>query len=165
VKVIRSRRRKKTISAVIVKGELVIRIPARMSKREEQRWVAKMKKKMEKKTGKAPKSNESLKQRADSLNGRYFGGELRIGSIVFSERQRKRHGSVSTLTGRIRISNRLSTMPGWVLDYVIVHELAHLVHPDHSKDFWELVNQYGLAERARGFLIAKDLEEDEVETY
>jgi predicted metal-dependent hydrolase len=41
-----------------------------------------------------------------------------------------------------------------VLDYVLVHELAHLVVPDHSPAFHEIVDRYPRAERARGFLIA-----------
>ena len=63
------------------------------------------------------------------------------------------------MTGDIRISRRLAAMPEWVLDYVLVHELSHLVHPNHSKEFWGLVNRYRYAERARGFLIARDMED------
>ena len=53
------------------------------------------------------------------------------------------------------VSARLAAYPRWVLDYVIVHELAHLVEASHGPAFWELVNRYPLAERARGYLIAK----------
>jgi predicted metal-dependent hydrolase len=57
------------------------------------------------------------------------------------------------------LSLQLSEYPTWVRDYVIVHELAHLIVPDHSPDFWDLVNRYPMTERARGFLIAKGMEE------
>jgi hypothetical protein len=43
-------------------------------------------------------------------------------------------------------------MPGWVVDYVLVHELAHLLVPGHGPRFWELVSGYPKAERARGYL-------------
>ena len=160
VKVIRSTRRKKTISAGVVDGELVLHIPARMSQREEREWVLRMKERLAKKQSATRKNDAYLKKRASVLNKKYFGGKLAVGSIVYADNQKKRHGSCNTLTGGIRISNRLAAMPVWVLDYVIVHELAHLVHPDHSPGFWNLVNQYKLSERARGFLIARDLEEN-----
>ena len=58
------------------------------------------------------------------------------------------------------VSDRLAGFPLWVVDYVLVHELAHLAVPRHSKPFWTLVNRYPKAERARGFLIAKGLDAD-----
>jgi len=162
VKVIRSPRRRKTVSAGVVKGELIIHIPARMSQREEREWVSRIKERLAKKQGVARKNDAYLKERSEVLNKKYFNGKLTVRSIVYADNQSKRHGSCNTLTGNIRVSRRLAAMPEWVLDYVIVHELAHLVHGDHSLDFWSLVNQYKLAERARGFLIAKDLEEAHV---
>jgi hypothetical protein len=61
----------------------------------------------------------------------------------------------------VRISSRLSREPGWVIDYVIVHELAHLSVSGHGPRFWRLVERYPLAERARGFLMARGLETGE----
>jgi len=42
----------------------------------------------------------------------------------------------------IRLSDRLRHVPGWVLDAVLVHEIAHLVHPDHGADFTELAQRH-----------------------
>ncbi|HDH81753.1 MAG TPA: M48 family peptidase, partial [Thermoplasmatales archaeon] len=75
--------------------------------------------------------------------------------------QGRRFGSCTPEDKKIRISDRLADMPPWVRDYVIVHELAHLIQPDHSKKFWELVNRYRYAERARGYLMAVGMESDD----
>jgi hypothetical protein len=72
-----------------------------------------------------------------------------------------RFGSCSPSQGTIRISHRVAAMPAWVRDYVIVHELAHLVEPNHSRAFWDVVNRYTKTERARGYLIAIGMEADE----
>jgi predicted metal-dependent hydrolase len=56
----------------------------------------------------------------------------------------------------IRIAERASRLPDWVVDYIVVHELAHLEVAEHSAAFWELVNRYPLTERARGYLTALD---------
>jgi len=72
-----------------------------------------------------------------------------------------RYGSCTPVDGTIRISDWLANMPDWVLDYVIVHELVHLIEPSHNARFWALVARYPRAERARGFLIAKGMYEDD----
>lgn len=99
-----------------------------------------------------------LLARARDLSMRYFGGTLRPTSVEYVTNQNSLHGSCSVQTGRIRLSHRLASMPGWVRDYVLVHELAHLREPNHSARFWTLVNRYPLAERARGFLMGAGLE-------
>ena len=73
---------------------------------------------------------------------------------MFVTNQNSRFGSCTSIDKTIRISERVKTMPLWVQDYIIIHELTHLLHPDHSKKFWERVNQYKYAERAKGYLIA-----------
>ncbi|MEZ5166313.1 MAG: M48 family metallopeptidase [Acidimicrobiales bacterium] len=75
-------------------------------------------------------------------------------SIRWSKTQRQRWGSCTVHRGDIRISDRLVDVPPWVLDHVIVHELAHLVVPDHSPAFEALVRRNPLSERAIGYLMA-----------
>ena len=65
-------------------------------------------------------------------------------------------GSCTFTDGAIRIARRAADLPDWVLDYLIVHELAHLVHSDHGAEFHDLENRYPLTERAKGYLLALD---------
>jgi predicted metal-dependent hydrolase len=43
-------------------------------------------------------------------------------------------------------------MPSWVVDYVLVHELAHLLEAGHTREFWAWVDNYPKAEKAMGYL-------------
>lgn len=165
IKIVRSSRRKKTIGARIVNGELRVCLPTGLSGQEEDKWVAKMtewaRARQREKGLDSP--NERLINRAEQLNKEYFGGRLKWNSIEYVTNQNRIFGSCTTRKGTIRISDRLINMPDWVRDYVLIHELAHLVQPNHSEAFWRLVNQYKLTERARGYLMAGNLEGDEVE--
>ena len=162
VKIVRSRRRKKTVEARLEAGVLVIQAPAAISDGDLAPLVEKLKAQVEKKVRRRQcQSDEALEVRARELNRRYFGGELTWQSICYVTNQVKRFGSCSPSFGALRISQRVERMPGWVRDYVVVHELAHLVEHNHSRAFWELVNRYPKAERARGYLIAIGLEADE----
>lgn len=159
VRIIRSPRRKRTISARQEGETLVVYLPTGLSEAEEQHWVERMRAKLEQQNlRRALKTDEALRERAEELNRELFGGKLTIAEIRFVTNQNHRYGSCTPATATIRISHRLSDMPTWVLDYVIVHELAHLIEPNHSARFWKLVNRYKLTERARGFLIAKGME-------
>jgi len=155
ITIIRSRRRKKTIQTKYGDGRRWIYLPSGMSTKDEQKWIDKMIKRNEqweqKKTVK--KSDTWLMQRAQCLNKKYFNGSLYF-SIRFVTNQNSRYGSCTSIDKTIRISERVKTMPTWVQDYIIIHELTHLLHPDHSRKFWETVNQYKYAERAKGYLFA-----------
>lgn len=154
IKIIRSKQRKKTISARVVKDQIVVRVPAHLTSAQQKDAVEKLVKRIEKRRARAElNSDEELIKRAELLNQRYFGNKLNIKSIKYVTNQNFRHGSCTSTDGTIRISHRIAKMPAWVRDYVIVHELAHLIQPDHSKEFWDLAYQYEYTERARGYLL------------
>lgn len=141
---------------------MVLYLPAGLSPEDEQYWITRMRAKLQKQRERHQlNSDDALRRRAGELNQQYFEGKLEIGDIRFVTNQDHRYGSCTPTTGTIRISHRLTEMPSWVLDYVLVHELAHLLQPNHSPRFWKLVNRYKLTERARGFLIAKGMEGDD----
>jgi hypothetical protein len=153
VEVVRSRRRRKTVQARQVGDVVRVSLPATMSRADEERWVNEMLRRFERRQQCA---GTDLWERATVLAERFA---LRAPSSVrWVDNQRWRWGSCTPGDASIRISTRLAKEPSWVLDYVIVHELAHLHVRGHDKAFWELVNRYPLAERARGFLIARGLE-------
>ena len=157
-KIIRSKRRKKTIQAKQIDGVIEVRAPASMSDEELQPHIDKLVARLERRNGKAKLDDGALQKRAQRLNRTYFDGDLRWTSIRWVTNQNGRHGSCTPSTGTIRISHRLAKMPSFVLDYVIVHELAHLLEANHSPDFWALVNRYPRTERARGYLMAVGME-------
>ena len=159
IEVRRSSRRKKTISAEVVGGALIVSVPERLSRAEEQEWVAKMTTRLSEQRRRDRLNDDgALARRARDLAARYL-GSVSFHDIAWVSNQKSRWGSCSIDDRSIRLSLALADYPGWVRDYVIVHELAHLIVPDHSEAFWQLVNRYPLTERARGFLIAKGMEE------
>lgn len=150
VEVLRSPKRRKTVQARVVADVLRLSIPATMTRAEEEHWAQEMLRRFERRS----RVDElDLWRRAAALAERY---DLPLPtSIRFVDNQASRWGSCTPTDGTIRLSSRLAGFPPWVLDYVIVHELAHLVVPRHDLRFWQLVRRYPRAERARGFLIAK----------
>jgi predicted metal-dependent hydrolase len=155
VEVIRSRRRRKTVQAVESDGVVRVLIPASMSKADEERWVADMVARMSRRRATAA---TDLGARAAVLAARY---ELpRPAEVRWVDNQRSRWASCTPTDGVIRVSSRLAGYPSWVVDYVLVHELAHLVEAGHGRAFWALVNRYRRAERARGYLLAKSMGDD-----
>lgn len=149
VEIVRSPRRRRTISASVVAGTIRVRVPAAMPPAEEQRAVEELVAKLRRKLH---SGHVDLPRRARELAGRF--GLPEPESIEWSPRQTSRWGSCSPTRGRIRISDRLAAVPAFVLDYVVVHELAHLAVAGHGPDFRAIVDRYPRAERARGYLMA-----------
>ena len=158
MRVVRSAQRRKTVSARLEEGVLVVRAPASMRDEELAPIIDGLKRRIRRRGRSAPQSDESLEKRAQELNKKYFDGRLKWQSVRYVTNQNSRFGSCTPADGTIRLSHRLATMPVWVRDYVLVHELAHLVEANHGPRFWKLVNRYPLTERARGYLMAVGLE-------
>lgn len=158
VQIIRSAKRKKTVSARVVDGVLQIRAPTHLSDAELAPIIEQLKSKLKKRVVRGQLDHALLERRAKELNRLYFGGQQNWTSIRWVTNQHKRAGSCTPATGTIRISHHVAQMPAFVRDYVLVHEMAHLVEANHSPRFWEMVNRYPRTERARGYLMAVKLE-------
>ncbi|MFH1868478.1 MAG: M48 family metallopeptidase [Candidatus Omnitrophota bacterium] len=161
VKIIRSNKRKKTISARLAGDVMVVYAPVDISDSELEKIIDKLKKKLDKQKFKTElNKTQDLAVIAERLNKEYFNSSLKISSIEYTTNQSRLFGCCNYRTKKIRISHRLAQAPYWVRDYVIIHEMAHLIEPNHSKAFWDIVSRYKLTERARGYLIAKGLDSD-----
>jgi predicted metal-dependent hydrolase len=153
VEVRRSKRRRRTVSAYREGDRIIVMIPASLTRQEESEWVEKMVLRLARSEARRKPSDESLLARAHGLNDRYLGGMATPGSVRWVENQQSRWGSCTPSDRTIRLSVRLQGMPSWVIDYVLVHELAHLLEPGHDPRFWAWVERYPQAERARGYLL------------
>ena len=152
IEVRRSRRRRRTVSAYRDGDRIVVLIPATFSRSEERRWVAAMVERLRAQENRRKAPSRDLVRRAEELSRLYLAGRARPVSIRWVDNQQGRWGSCTPLDGTIRISSRLRGMPGWVVDYVLLHELAHLLEPSHNARFWTLLSAYPKLERARGYL-------------
>ncbi|WP_327435774.1 M48 family metallopeptidase [Streptomyces sp. NBC_01201] len=152
VEVRRSARRSRTVSAYREGDRTIVLIPARMSEAEEQRWVGVMLDKLAAQESKRVIGDSDLSDRAERLAGQYLDGRARPASVRWVTNQNTRWGSCTPAEGSIRLSHRLQGMPEYVVDYVLLHELAHLLVPGHGPRFWRLLEAYPRTERARGYL-------------
>jgi predicted metal-dependent hydrolase len=153
VEVRRSKRRRRTVSAYRDGERIVILIPASLSRKEEAEWVETMVARIEKAERKAMLSDDDLLDRAVRLSDEYLGGLAEPETVRWVTNQNSRWGSCTPSDRSIRLSERLQTMPPWVVDYVLVHELAHLLEPGHDAKFWAWVDHYPQAEKAKGYLL------------
>ncbi|WP_146361395.1 M48 family metallopeptidase [Arthrobacter yangruifuii] len=155
IQVRRSARRKRTVNAVFRDGVALISIPAHFSAAQEAEWVRKMVARLEERVaGEAdPEAAEgNLMLRARELSRTYLSGRARPRSVRWVSNQNSRWGSATPARGTIRLSDKLQGMPQWVVDYVLLHELAHLLVPSHGPAFWRLLESYPQTETAKAFL-------------
>ncbi len=147
VRVVRSTRRKKTVSARLTEGVIEVRVPSWLSEEQVAEHVAELSARI---LDRESVDRIDLEAMAARLAARF---ELPTpASIRFVGNQNHRWGSCTLAEGTIRISDRLAGVPEYVLEYVVLHELTHLVEPGHGPRFHELMARYPTAERAEGYL-------------
>ena len=153
VEVRRSKRRRRTVSAYREGDRIVVLIPASLSRRQEAEWVETMVARVERAEARRRPSDDDLMRRATALSHAWLDGRAVPASVRWVDNQRTRWGSCTPVDRTIRLSRRLRDMPAWVVDYVLVHELAHLLESGHDARFWAWVDRYPHAEKAKGYLL------------
>jgi len=146
-----STRRRKSASAFWSDGRVVVVLPASMPRSARPEMIDDLVRRVLTYRPHLATSDDDLAGRAAELADRYLGG-VRPTSIRWVTNQRSQWGSCSCGSGEIRISDRLRVVPGWVLDAVLVHELAHLREPSHSPRFRALTDRYPRSRDADVFL-------------
>lgn len=154
VEVRRSRRRTRTVSAYRdhATNAIIVLVPARLTRTQQDQWVRTMVDRVLTSERRRRPSDEQLLARANRLSARYLDGKAVPASVNWVDNQRSRWGSCTMADRTIRVSKRVRGLPGYVLDYVLLHELAHLIVPAHDAAFWRLLEAYPHTDRARGFL-------------
>lgn len=150
--VIRSAKRRRTVSAEMSGGTLRLRVPLQLSLDQVEDHARAFRRRFESRRSTASTSDEALLKRAGELSAEYLDAAAAPTSVTWSDRQHKRWGSTTTSSGDIRLSSRLRNMPDWVVDSVLIHELAHLLEPGHGPGFQQLVARYPRTKEADAFL-------------
>jgi predicted metal-dependent hydrolase len=142
VEIRRSSRRRRTIRAYREGDKIIVLMPAHLSPEEEQTHVRSLVERLDRRERRVRPSDDELLVRAAELSARWLGGRATPSSVRWVTNQNSRWGSCSSNDASIRLSHRL----------VLLHELAHLLEPNHSRRFWALVDQYPHTVKAKGFL-------------
>jgi predicted metal-dependent hydrolase len=158
--VVRSARRKRSISAYRQGGRIVVSIPARLSKADERSIVPEMIAKIRAQEASKTPSESLLLERCVQL--------LQLHTPELTERpvsvtwrsMRERWGSCTGVDGTIRISDRLKEAPGYVVDYVLFHEAIHLRYHDHGQEFQELLARFPGEDKAEAYLAGYEAAEN-----
>lgn len=152
---IKSRKRRTIEMSINDEGKLVVRAPQNMARSEIDAFVEKhrlwaekhikLKKERIKKYSVSPEEEENIKKNAlPYLKERtdYFSGIMGLEPTgVKITSAKKRFGSCSAKNS-ICYSWRLMLYPKEAIDYVVVHELAHIAHKNHGPQFYALIEKY-----------------------
>jgi predicted metal-dependent hydrolase len=151
-RVIRKERRRRSISAFRQGGVIEIHIPAKMSRRQEVEIIPEMIAMVLRREARSRKTDSQLMQIGIELLTKYLPEfDVKPASINWRDMS-ERWGSCTTVDRTIRISDRLIGAPQYVLDYIIFHELIHLIIPGHDQSFYDYLNRFTEQGKAEAFL-------------
>ena len=136
-----SSRRKKTGTAHWSGSRIVVQIPARLRGRERAAFVDDLVVRLLTQRPQSSGGDASLEERAAVL-AELYNDAVVPSSVRWVSNQQARWASCSPGSREIRVSSRLRQCPEWVIDAVLVHELAHLQEADHSSRFYEIANRH-----------------------
>ena len=150
--VLRSKRRKKSISAYRQGGRIIISIPARMSKADERSVIPEMIAKIRAQEADESPSETILLDRVTQLLDLYAPEITQRPQSINWRAMRERWGSCTSVDATIRISDRLKGAPAYALDYVLFHEAIHLHYFDHGPEFKAVLARFPEEGRAEAYL-------------
>lgn len=153
IEIRRSKKRTRSVAAWRESGRLIISVPARMSRKEIDTHIIELTSRII--SAEQIMGDSELIDLSELLINQFLQPEfdqLRPVSVTWSARQRELHGSCTSVDRTIRISKRIATAPPYVIEVVLLHELAHLLHHDHNDNFYQLVKRHPLYEQAEAFL-------------
>ncbi len=152
IRVIRSSRRKRSISAYREQGAIVISVPAKLSNSKVSQVIPEMVEKILSREAREKISDSELFDRAHALLQRYLPEFIVTPASVTWRTMNERWGSCTTVDRTIRISDRLNGAPEYVVDYLLVHELIHLQVADHGPQFELLLARFEESDKASAYL-------------
>ena len=156
VEVRRSTRRRRSVTAYREAGRTIVVVPARMARADILTYVEELVGRLAARERKSRRTDADLQARAVELARRYLDAAATPASVRWVSNQQRRWGSCTPADGTIRLSDRLQTMPSHVSDYVLLHELVHLLVPGHGPDFEAWMVRYPRLLEARAYLAGVD---------
>ncbi len=156
VEVRRSTRRRRSVTAYREGGRTIVVVPQRMARSDIAEYVVELVGRLDAREKRARRTDEQLHARALQLSHRYLDDRAAPRTVRWVSNQHRRWGSCTPVDSAIRLSDRLQTMPEHVVDYVLLHELVHLLVPGHGPDFEAWMQRYPRLLESRAFLAGVD---------
>lgn len=156
VEVRASTRRRRSVAAFREQGRIIVVVPSRMPRGEIAGYVRDLVGRLDARERRSRRSDQDLVLRAGQLSTQFLGGAAVPRSVRWVDNQHARWGSCTPADASIRLSSRLQTMPAHVLDYVLLHELVHLLVPGHGPDFHSRLKGFPRLVEAQAFLDGVD---------